>query len=86
MLSAAANSVIVVNCGKSALYDSARLVVIVPVARTSAFNTFISASDCIASAPVIACHLAASLATTPVDIPFTELAPGIFGRSSPIYV
>ena len=52
-----------------------------PVAMTSAFNTLISASDCIAIAAVIACHFAASCATTPVDIPFTDVTPGIFGRS-----
>ena len=57
-----------------------------PVLETSCLSNLISESDCIASAPVIACHLAASAATTPVDAPPIEVSPGIFGKSPSAYI
>ena len=56
-----------------------------PVAITSAFNTLSSASDCIDIAAVIACHLAASAATIPVDVDPADVRPGIFGMSPSMY-
>ena len=53
-----------------------------PVATICFFNASISAFDCIANVAVIECHLAASLATTPVDAPPTLVNPGTFGKRS----
>ena len=53
-----------------------------PVATICFFNASISAFDCIANVAVIACHLAASPATTPVDTPPTLVTPGILGKRS----
>ena len=47
-------------------------------------NVAISASDCIAKAAVIECHLAASAATTPVDTPRILVNPDILGKSPDI--
>ena len=72
--------------GNKAWYDADSSLVINPVLATSCFNILISASDCIASAPVIACHLAASSATIPVEAPPIDVRPWIFGRSPDIYI
>ena len=72
--------------GSNAWYESDNDVVIRPVAATSFLSKAISACDCIASAPVIACHFAASAATIPVDAPPIDVNPGIFGRSPDIYI
>ena len=56
------------------------------MAATSVLSNAISACDCIAIAAVMECHFAASAATTPLETPFTEVTPGILGRSLFMYV
>ena len=54
----------------------------VPVAAIVLFKVSISAFDCIPKVAIIACHLAASPETIPVDTPFAVVSPGTFGNCS----